>query len=45
MRVVGLITSMQEAKELEYIANVCEVIKRIRYLARIAKLRELLRNR
>jgi len=44
MRVIGLVTSMQEAKELKYIANVCEIVNRIHYLAKVAKLRELFKR-
>jgi len=43
MKVIGLITSIQEARELEYIANVCEVVKRIHYLAKIGKIRNIFR--
>lgn len=41
MKVIGLVTSMQEAKELEYIAKVCTLVNRIHYLAKVGKMREL----
>ena len=39
MRVIGLITSMNEARELEYIAKVRIIIDRIHLLAMIGKAR------
>lgn len=39
MKVIGLITSMKEAKELEYIARVRIVVNRIHLLAMIGKAR------
>jgi len=39
MKVIGLITSMKEAKELEYIAKVRIVVNRIHLLAMIGKAR------
>lgn len=41
MKVIGLVTSMQEAKELEYIAKVCTLVNRIHYLAKVGKMRRL----
>lgn len=40
MRVIGLITSLKEAKELEYIAKVRTVVERIQLLALIGKSRK-----
>lgn len=40
MRVIGLITSFREAKEVEYIAKVRTIIERVHLLAIIAKARE-----
>lgn len=45
MRVIGLITSMQEAKELEYVAKVRAVINRIHLLAIIGKARRDVKGR
>lgn len=39
MRVIGLITSIGEAKEIEYIAKVRSIIERIQLLALIGKVR------
>lgn len=40
MRVIGLITSMKEAKEVEYVAKVTIVVNRIHLLAMIGKARK-----
>jgi|GEM_PF-1442921 len=44
MKVIGLITSMKEAKELEYIAKVRVVVSRIKLLALIGRMRNDKRN-
>ena len=40
MRVIGLVTSLKEAKELEYIAKVRTVVERVQLLAMIGKARK-----
>ncbi len=40
MRVIGLVTSLNEAKELEYIAKVRTVVERVHLLAIIGKSRK-----
>ena len=40
MRVIGLVTSIQEAKELEYVAKVYAVVNRIHYLAMIGNIKK-----
>ena len=42
MLVVGLLSSEQEAKELKYIARVCELETRIRLIVRTQKIKDML---
>ena len=44
MLVVGLLSSEQEANEIKYIAKVCAVEDRIRFIVRMQKIKELLKN-
>ena len=41
MLVVGLLSTEEEALELQFIAKVCTVEDRIRHIARVAKLKRL----
>ena len=41
MIVVGLLSTEQEVEELKYIAKVCTIEDRIRFICRMQKLREL----
>ena len=44
MIVVGLLSTEQEVEELKYIAKVCTLEDRIRFICRMQKLRELLKK-
>ncbi len=44
MRVAGLLSSQQEADEIQFIARVCTLKDRIRFLAKTQKIKELLRQ-
>ena len=44
MIVIGLLSTKQEAEEIKYIAKVCDVEDRIRFLVRMQKLREILKK-
>ena len=44
MLIVGLLSSQQEANEIQYIAKVCEVEERIRFIVRMQKIKELLKD-
>lgn len=44
MLVIGLLSSQQEAKEIRYIAKVCEVEDRIHFIVRMQKIKELLKG-
>ena len=44
MLIVGLLSSQQEANEIQYIAKVCEVEDRIRFIVRMQKIKELLKD-
>jgi len=41
MLVIGLLSSEEEAMELQFIAKVCTVEDRIRHVARLGKLKKL----
>lgn len=44
MIVIGLLSTEEEALELQFIAKVCAVEDQIRYIARIGKLKDLAAN-
>ena len=44
MLVVGLLSSKQEAEEIKYIAKVCDVEDRIRFVVRMQKIKEMLKK-
>jgi hypothetical protein len=44
MLIVGLLSSKQEAEEIKYIAKVCDVEDRIRFVVRMQKIKEMLKN-
>jgi hypothetical protein len=44
MIVVGLLSTEQEIEELKYIAKVCTLEDRIRYICRMQKLRDLIKK-
>jgi hypothetical protein len=44
MLIVGLLSSKQEAEEIRYIAKVCDVEDRIRFVVRMQKIKEMLKN-
>ena len=45
MKVIGLLSSEEEAKELTYIAQVCQVEDRVRFIAHIQKIKKLLKEK
>ena len=44
MLVAGLLSNKQEAREVQFIANICKVEYRIHYIARKARIDQLLKN-
>ena len=44
MLVVGLLSNKQEVEELKYIAKVCDVEDRIRFVVRMQKIKEMLKK-
>lgn len=44
MIVIGLLSSQQEAEEIKYIANVCTLEDRIRFIVRMQKIKTLLKE-
>ena len=44
MLVVGLLSTQQEANEIKYIAKVCEVEDRIRFIVRMEKIKKMLKQ-
>ncbi len=44
MLVVGLLATEQEANEIMYIAKICTVEDRIRFIVRMQKVKELLKK-
>lgn len=44
MLIVGLLSSKQEAEEIKYIAKICDVEDRIRFVVRMQKIKEMLKN-
>ncbi len=44
MLVVGLLSNKQEVEEIKYIARVCDVEDRIRFVVRMQKIKEMLKK-
>ena len=44
MKVIGLLSSEEEANELKYIAQICAVRERVRFIVRLQKLKKLLKK-
>lgn len=44
MLVVGLLSSQQEANEIKYIAKICAVEDRIRFIVRMQKIQDMLKD-
>jgi hypothetical protein len=44
MLVVGLLSTKKEIEEIQYIAKVCDVEDRIRFVCRMQKLKEILKK-
>jgi hypothetical protein len=44
MLIVGLLSTKQEAEEIKYIAKVCDVEDRIRFVVRMQKLKEMMKK-
>jgi len=44
MLIIGLLSSQQEANEIRYIAKICEVEERIRFIVRMEKIKKLLKE-
>lgn len=44
MLIVGLLSTKQEVEEIQYIAKVCDVEDRIRFVCRMQKLKEILKE-
>jgi hypothetical protein len=44
MLIIGLLSSQQEAIEIKYIAKICEVEERIRFIVRMQKIKNLLKE-
>lgn len=44
MIVIGLLSTRQEVEEIQYIAKICEVEDRIRFVVRMQRIKELLKK-
>ena len=44
MRVIGLLSTEEEAKELQFIAKVCTLENRIHYIAQIQRLKKIVKE-
>jgi hypothetical protein len=44
MIVIGLLSTEEEAQEIQYIAKICVVESRIRYLVHIEKVKQLVKE-
>ena len=44
MRVAGLLSSPQEAKEIQFVAKICTLKDRIHFIVKTQKIKELLKN-
>ncbi len=45
MKVIGLLSTEEEAKELQFIAKICTLEGRIHFLVHVSKLKEIVENR
>lgn len=45
MKVIGLLTSEEEANELKFIARVCTIEDRVHYIVHLHKVKSLLREK
>ena len=45
MLVIGLLSSKQEAQEIQYIAKICALENRVRFIARRQKIKEMLEDK
>lgn len=44
MMVIGLLSSEQEVEEIKYIAKICDIEDRIRFVVRMQRIKELLKK-
>ena len=44
MKVIGLLSTKEEVEELKYIAHVCQLEDRIRFITKINKVKQALRG-
>ena len=44
MIVIGLLSSEQEVEEIKYIAKICDIEDRIRFVVRMQRIKELLKK-
>ena len=44
MIVIGLLSTKQEVEEIKYIARICDVEDRIRFVVRMQRIKELLKK-
>lgn len=44
MLIVGLLSTQQEAEELRFIAKICDIEDRVRFLVRMQRIKEMLKN-
>jgi uncharacterized protein YerC len=44
MRVIGLLSTEEEAKELQFIAKVCTIENRIHNIIQIEKIKKMIKN-
>jgi len=44
MIVIGLLSTEEEAQEIQYIAKICTIENRIRYLVHVEKVKQLVRE-
>jgi len=44
MLVIGLLSNKQEVEEIKYIAKVCEIENRIRFVVRMQRLKDMMKN-
>jgi hypothetical protein len=44
MIIIGLLSTEEEAQEIQYIAKICTIENRIRYLVHVEKVKQLVRE-
>lgn len=44
MLIIGLLSSKEEAEEIQYIAKICTIEDRVRFLVRMEKLKDMLKK-